>query len=133
MGFWLRRSGPEDAFRQRFQTVGIVAYGIDGGNPIFKKLVLAWNSVGFTPVLTVTHAPSVYVGGGTRYTARVVSQELGEPVQGVPISFTQTQGGGSLYHPPPGETDANGEDQAHYTASDDPGDVGETITVRAGV
>ncbi|MCP4869270.1 MAG: hypothetical protein GY898_11190 [Proteobacteria bacterium] len=132
IGFWIRRLGPANAVRRRGHMVAIV--GEDPVAGYSSKLLLDWNTDGFTPVLELTHAPSVYLRGGARFKATVRGQETGLLVPNVPVGFSQTAGPGTLQQPaPPGETDENGEVSASYAAPTNIGEIGNTVTVEAQV
>lgn len=131
IGFWLKRVVPANALRQTSQFVSIVGETPGGFS---SRLVIVWNTEGFTPVLTVTHAPTIYIRGGARFKATVIGQETGLRVSGVPVGFAQTAGPGTLTLPAaPAETDENGELLASYAAPVDVGEIGQTVTVEAQV
>lgn len=131
LGFWLKRIGPEDALRHSDQAIAIVAE-TDGG--FQSKAVLNWNTAGFTPLITLTHAPTVYLRGGARFKAVVRDEETGLVVSGVPVIFTKTDGPGELAAPPdPGVTDDDGKILARYAAPIDVGEIDSTFTIEAAV
>lgn len=131
LGFWIKRTGPADAFRVSDQYVAVVG---ESSNGTYSKLVLHWNTVGFTPIVALTHAPTVYLRGGARFKATVRSTETGLRVPNVPVGFAVTSGPGTISAPPaPGITDENGEILARYAAPTDVGEIGQVATVEAQV
>jgi len=131
VGMWIKRTLAADAVRNSEDSVTVVCETAGGFQ---SKCVLTWNTAGFTPVIALSHAPTVYLRGGARFRAVVRSQETGLLVSGVPVGFSQTAGPGTLQQPPdPGETDENGEILARYAAPTDVGEIGQTFTVEAQV
>lgn len=127
---WLKRIVPANALRLSWQTVAIVA----GNGVVEVRLILHWNTVGFTPVVVVDHAPSLYLRGGTRFKARVSAQETGLQVPGAPVSFSLVSGPGTFYPPAaPSETDEDGNCFARYSSPEDVGEIGQNVTVEASV
>ncbi len=131
IGFWLKRTIPANSLRCSDYTFAVVAQAPSG---FLSKLVLYWDTVGFTPLLTVNHAPTLYLRGGARFRATVIGQESGLPVPNVPVRFEKTAGPGTLTPPPaPSETDEDGEIFARYAAPVDVGEIGQTVTIEAQV
>lgn len=129
--FWLRRTVLPDSVRQSDQTTAIV---ITDNASLEARLVLHWNTPGFTPDLALVQSPSIYTGGGARFRANLKSAESGLPVEGIPVAMRLVSGPGTFYPPAdPGETDDDGNVIGHYTATTEPGDVGSTVTVEAEV
>lgn len=131
VGMWLKRTLAADAVRNSEDAVAVVCETAGGFQ---SKCVLTWNTAGFTPVIALSHAPTVYLRGGARFKAVVRSEETGLLVSGVPVGFSKTAGPGTLQQPAdPGETDENGEILASYAAPTDVGEIGNTVTVEAQV
>lgn len=131
VGFWLKRTGPVDALRRSDHAVAVVGESAGG---VISKLVINWNTAGFTPLLELDHAPTVYLRGGARFKAYVRAQETGLRVVGAPVRWTQLSGPGTLTPPPePGETDEDGISLARYAAPIDVGEIGQTFEIEASV
>lgn len=132
LGFWIRRRGPANAVRRRGHRVAIV--GEDPVKGYDSRLILDWNTDGFTPILTLNHAPTVYLRGGARFKCNVVGQETGLPVPDVPVGMRITSGPGVLSPvPAPGVTDEDGNVLARYAAPTDIGEIGQVVNVEAQV
>ena len=131
LAFWLKRTGPADASRRSAHAIAIVG---DNGAGVTSRLVLYWNTEGFTPAIELTHAPTVYLRGGARFKALVRAQETGLAVPNVPVRWTKTAGPGTLTPAPaPTQTDEDGISLARYAAPTDVGEIGNTVTIEAGV
>ena len=131
VGFWLKRTVPPDSLRNTSQWTTLVGETPGG---FVSKCCLHWDTVGFTPLLELNHAPTVYLRGGARFKAYVRAQETGLRVVGAPVSWQKTAGPGTLTPPPePSETDDDGVSLARYEAPVDVGEIGNTVTIEAGI
>lgn len=131
LAFWIKRISPANAIRRSRQRIGIVAQSGAAGT-VVSKLILDWDTQGFTPAIELSHAPTVYLRGGARFRALIRAQETGLPVPGVPVGFAISSGPGVLQAPPdPGVTDASGKILARYAAPTDIGEIGQVVTVEA--
>lgn len=130
-GFWIRRTSPAGLRSLPWSAVAVVVEDSITGR--LSKAVLTWNNLGFTEILELAPAPSIYVGGGARFRARVTSDELGLPVPGIPVLMTANALANGTFTPPaePAETGDLGTVEGTYVASEDPADIGGTIEVEA--
>lgn len=135
VAFWLKRTSPVDSPKLTQQAVAVVLDDT-GGTGIISKAIVNWDTLGFTPDLTLRRGPSIYLGGGARLEAEVRALETGLRVVGQPVTLVQTVGPGTLtvLDDPP-NTDERGIVDATYQAPDptQTGQIGATVTFEASI
>jgi hypothetical protein len=133
--FWLKRSSPADSPTLTEQAVAVVVED-KGGTGLLSKAIVHWDTLGYTPDLTLRRGPSIYLGGGARLEAEVRALETGLRVVGQPVTLEQTAGPGIFtVLDDPAETDERGIVDATYQAPDptEVGEIGETVTFEASI
>lgn len=134
-GIWLRRVVPK-LHAGRIRVVLQLVYESPddtGGDPSpFQTSVLViFDIVGYTPSLSLERDRRVKIGGGARFTGKVVAAENGEGVPDLEVDWEHT-GPGTLDAPGERFLDEDGKDTVLYTAPTDPAKAGQqaTITVK---
>jgi len=124
---WIRRTIPALSGQQD-DIVWAVLMG--GSNPIDSAALIVFGGVGFNIELTVQEDRYVYIGGGVRVEATLLS-ESGLPLGDYDLEWTLT-GDGSI-DAATGVTDEYGKHNVAYTAPTDQGKAGDSITLTAKV
>ncbi len=124
VAIWLKRTTPAFSGVRRRCAVLVRSEGSTQG-----ATIIAWEVAGYTPSVSLVRDRDVFIGGGARVIATVVTVEDGSPVDELPVTLSVDALGSLVGVDVEPETDDDGVLGATYTAPIDPAEAGNTADI----